>query len=238
MTGSTFISTVLSMPLYTRESCILDECFAGNIPEFLRAFVTIQVMAWIGGAPHTATYYVMPDYLCIGSDADFVRMPMIPATAQAIADRFECVLPTRRMVDAIYAQAAVKLAPSPISPTTTDITAVSTFYQHHLTIEGQRAGNPLGLLVGGIKKDVVVTPLLLTVGNKVAIYGWHQLNGVPIQPLYTGHVNYYVDYSHGIRLVSAYMTVDGAPALVADVLSDPVLHELLSDEGVVVNPRY
>ena len=26
-------------------------------------------------------------------------------------------------------------------------------------------------------------------------------DGKPIQPLYTGHVNWYVDYSHGVRLV-------------------------------------
>ena len=72
----------------------------------------------------------------------------------------------------------------------------------------------------------------------MAIYGWHQLNGVPIQPLYVGHVDFYVDYSHGIRLVRGYMTVDASSVSVADVLGDPELHVLLSDEGVVASPRY
>ena len=51
---------------------------------------------------------------------------MTPATAQAIADTFECLLTTRKMCDDIYVQATVKLAPSPINPQTTDITLVTT----------------------------------------------------------------------------------------------------------------
>jgi hypothetical protein len=238
ITGSGFIAEVTNVSLAQREARILEEITAGNLPEFLRTFVPVTVTATIGGTPHAAVYHVMPDYLCIGADADFVRMPMTPDTAQAIADRFECQLTTRRMTNDIYTAATVKLAPSPISPTSTDITAATTFYQHHLTIETQRQGYPLGPLVAGIKKDVVVTPQLATHPGRVAIYGWHQLNGQPIQPLYLGHVDWYVDYSHGIRLVSAYMTVDGAPRSTADVLRDPDLNVLLSDEGPVDNPRY
>ncbi len=96
----------------------------------------------------------------------------------------------------------------------------------------------LGPLVGGIKKDVVITPLLASNPGKVAIYGWHQLNGQPIQPLYLGHGVSYVDYSHGIRLVRGQMLVNGQVRSVADVLADPDLCVLLSDEGVVTNPRY
>ncbi len=64
---------------------------------------------------HLQTYYVTPDYLGIGSDADFVRMPMMPGTAQQIADLFQCILPARKMVNDIYAQAQVKLAPYPFN---------------------------------------------------------------------------------------------------------------------------
>ena len=51
------------------------------------------------------TIEVMPDYLAVGSDDDFVRMPMRPQTAQQIADAFGCVLPTRKIVDAMDAAA-------------------------------------------------------------------------------------------------------------------------------------
>ncbi|WP_204310148.1 hypothetical protein, partial [Enterobacter cloacae] len=70
-----------------------------------------------------------------------------------------------------------------------------TMWQHHLIIEGQRK-NRKGL-IAGIKKDVVITDLLTRSSkpNRVAIFGWHKPDGIPIQPLYTGHVNWYVDYS-------------------------------------------
>ena len=237
-TGSQFIAEVAGMSWSQREDRITQEVTGGNIPGFLRAFIPVSVSAVIEGTPTEATYYVMPDYLCIGRDDDFVRMPMTPLIAQPIADAFECLLPTRKMVDDIYDQATVKLAPAPISPATVDITLATTFYRHHQIIEVQREGQPLGELIGGIKKDVVITPLLEDNPGYVAIYGWHQLNGVPIQPLYLGHVDWYVDYSHGIRLVKQRMVVNGAEMSVAEVLADPELHVLLSDEGVVTNPSY
>lgn len=237
-TGSQFIAEVAGFALTQRESRVMAEILGGNVPGFLRIFLPVSVSAVINGTPTDATYYVTPDYLCIGRNADFVRIPMTPLIAQPIADAFECLLPTRKMVDDIYDQATVKLAPAPISPATVDITLATTFYRHHQMIEEQRAGQPLGALIGGIKKDVVITPLLASNPDRVAIYGWHQLNGVPIQPLYLGHVDWYVDYSHGIRLVRQQMIVNGVEMSVADVLADPDLHVLLSDEGVVTNPRY
>ena len=72
----------------------------------------------------------------------------------------------------------------------------------------------------------------------MAIYGWQRLDGIPIQPLTIIHAATYVDYSHGIRLVSAAMIVDGKPTTVAAVLKDPVLNILLSDEGPILHVTY
>ena len=82
-------------------------------------------------------------------------------------------------------------------------------WQHHLIIEGQRK-NKKGL-IGGIKKDVVLSNKVQehAKANRVAIYGWHTLDGKPIQPVYAGHVNWYVDYSHGIRLIAKKVKIDG-----------------------------
>jgi hypothetical protein len=238
LVGSAVIAQISPLTLAARDQRILQEVLAGNVPDFLRTFQTVEVSAVIGGVTRTATYRVTPDYLAIGSNDDFVRMPMMPDTAQAIADAFGCLLPTRRMVNDIWTDAAVKLAPFPISPAVTDITQVSTFWQHNVSVEAQRASYPLGPLVGGIKKDVVITVQLATNPGRVAIYGWHQLNGQPIQPLYLGHGETHVDYSHGIRLVHGLMRIDGVPQTVASVLADPALNVLLSDEGPVANPRY
>ena len=236
--GTQFYAEVASLTRAARETRVTQEVLGGNLPGFLRTFVPVTVSATIGGTPTTATYYVTPDYLAIGRDDDFVRMPMSPVIAQPIADAFGCLLPTRKMVNDIWAAATVKLAPYPISPATVDIMLATTFYRHHQAVEAQRAGQPLGQLIAGIQKDVVITPLLATNPNKVAIYGWHYQNGTPIQPLYLGHESTYMDYSHGIRLVRQQMLVNGVEMSVASVLADPSLCVLLSDEGVVTNPHY
>ncbi len=238
LTGSQVFIDVAGQSYTGRESRLMAEITGGNVPGFLRTFTPVTVHATIGGIPTEGTFFVTPDYLCVGVDRDFVRTPLTPLAAQPIADALGCLLPTRKMVDAIHAQAAVKLSPAPISPSTTDIMRATTQYRHHQTVEAQRAGQPLGALIAGIKKDVVITPLLATNPGKVAIYGWHYPNGSPIQPLYLGHVDWYVDYSHGIRLVKDVMLVDGVAMPVADVLNHPTLHVLLSDEGPIADPRY
>ncbi|HCL31999.1 MAG TPA: hypothetical protein DIC52_26690 [Candidatus Latescibacteria bacterium] len=58
-----------------------------------------------------------------------------------------------------------------------------------------------GVLLAGHKKDLVLMRKLATRPNRVAIYGWHQLSGEPIQPVSTVHVAEYADYSHGVRLI-------------------------------------
>jgi len=52
-------------------------------------------------------YYVLPDYLAVGSDQNYFLCPMTPILAQRIADYAECTLPTRKMVNEIYFQAKV-----------------------------------------------------------------------------------------------------------------------------------
>ena len=79
----------------------------------------------------------------------------------------------------------------------------------------------------------MLTPSLARRPGRVAIFGWHHPDGKPIQPLYTGHIATYVDYSHGVRLVWRELEVDGHRRSIGEVLADPVLHELLSDEGAL-----
>ena len=87
------------------------------------------------------------------------------------------------MVDAIYSAAAIKLPPIPIAPGP-QMTTFEMFARHSSLIYTQRQQlhAPTGLLTAGHKKDVVISAGL-TNGSNVAIYGWHQTNGKPIQPL-------------------------------------------------------
>ncbi len=234
--GTAFIEAIAHAPRDEREAAVRRELLAGNIPSFLRTLRIVKASAVSpDGTAHTVTYEVMPDYLAIGSDSDFVRMPMTPYTAQAFCDAFGFVLPTAKMVDDIWTAAPVHVEPRPL---TQDRDSARTFLQHHRIIEEQLAGQPRGAFVAGIKKDVVVTNRLLERTNRVAIYGWHHLSGQPIQPVYAGHVDWYVDYSHGIRPVRRWMQVDGVRMTFEAVLADSVRRALLSNEGALATTRY
>jgi hypothetical protein len=239
--GTDFAQKISALDLAAREKIITDEIFAGNVPTFLRQFSAVTVTNVSAGLTNVATFFAAPDYLAIGSDENYLLIPISPNTAQRIADSVGCVLPTRKMVDEIYAAAAVKLTPSPIPPSPA-MTTVPVFVQHNETVGTQRAAffnsQPFGALVAGHKKDVVISARLAGMTNKVAIYGWHQTNGVPVQPLYLGHTAAWVDYSQCIRLILQTMIVNGAQKPVAAVLADPKLCGLISDEGVMTNARY
>ncbi len=236
LTGSAFIASVANLSRDDREAAIRRELLAGNVPAFLRTLRTVEATAVAADSSrHTVAYEVMPDYLAIGSDDDFVRMPMNPYTAQTFCDAFGFVLPTRKMVNDIWTAAPVHMEPRPL---TQEREAPATFLQHHRIIEEQLAGTGRGAFVAGIKKDVVVTNKLLERPNRVAIYGWHYLSGQPIQPVYAGHVDWYVDYSHGIRPVRRWMRVDGARRSFEAILADSTRRHLLSDEGALAVLRY
>ena len=235
-TGTAFYKTAAAYNWKQRDSLAVKEILSGNIPSFLKTLVPIDIsITDLLGKERKATYYVMPDYLAIGTDDDWARVDLTPMAAQKIADSFRCFLPTRKMVDDIYKAAEVKLEPVPMYAFRD---STPTMYQHHLIIEGQRKGR--SGLIAGIKKDIVISGKSTrdVKQNRVAIYGWHKLEGKPIQPLYTGHVDWYTDYSHGIRLVYRKLKVNGKWVDYTEVLSHPVYKRLLCDEDWCDYYRY
>ena len=229
LTGNDFYHQAFAMQWKERDSFAVKEILGGNVPSFLKKFVSVKVsiIDSLNGKTIKATYYVSPDYLSIGNNDNWARIPLTPMAAQKIADSFDCFLPTRKMVNDIYNAAKIKLEPVPMYAFR-DSTV--TMWHHHLIIEGQRESRKG--LIAGIKKDVVISSSISrdSKPNRVAIYGWHKLDGKPIQPLYTGHVDWYVDYSHGIRLVYRKIKVDGKWMDYIDVLKNPVLQKLICDE--------
>jgi hypothetical protein len=228
ISGTDFYKTVAAWKWSARDSLAVKEILSGNIPSFLKKFVAVtSTIRDSLGVTHQAVFYVAPDYLSIGTDEDWARIPLTPMAAQKIADRFHCFLPTRKMVDLIYQQAGVKLEPVPMYAFRDSSV---TMWQHHLIIESQRKGR--SGLIAGIKKDVVISGKVTRDAkpNREAIYGWHLLTGKPIQPLYTGHINWWVDYSHGIRLIYETIKVDGKTMNYTEVLKHPLYQQLLCDE--------
>lgn len=225
--GQAIFESVAHASRDAREQVLVQAVLEGNIPDVLRTWSPVE-STWTdaAGKPHVAKYEVLPDYLAVGSNEDFVRIPISPQSAQTIADAFGAMLPTRKMVEDITKAAKVRLEPKPL---TEDRDSVAAFLKHNAIVEQQRAGQ--SGLIAGIKKDVVLTNRLNEKVNRVAIYGWHSLDGKPIQPLTIVHVNWYVDYSHGIRLVKRAMTVDDKPRDLKFLLHDAKLSPLVTDEG-------
>jgi hypothetical protein len=234
--GDQLAESLNALNLAAREEKILHEILAGNVPESWRRFVPVQVSRPIDGKPHELIMFVSPDYVSVGCDANSLRIPLSPGTAQSLADQLNCLLPTRQMVNSIYETATLQLAPQPMEPTD-EMTHVSYFAKHHKAIEQQLAEKyprrGLGQLTAGHKKDVVLTPQLANASGRVAIYGWHRALDQPIQPLYTGHKYSWVDYSHGIRLIARKAFLNGSACDLGDLLADERLHVLVSDEGPV-----
>lgn len=221
---------------HDREEKLLQEVLSGNIPDFLRSFSPVV----ISENGKTLTLNVACDYLSLGHDTDYVRIPLNPHSAQKICDAWGCMLPTRKMVNLIWKNAEIKLAPSPMPPTN-QMTTTEWFVKHSVKVDGMLSTHQaqLGQLIAGHKKDVVVTTKIENIKNRVAIYGWHQLNGVPIQGLNpTSHDNLYADYSHGIRLIDRVADLDGQKVDLYDILSDPSNCSLVSDEGILKQPYY
>ncbi|HMK03346.1 MAG TPA: hypothetical protein VK489_04110 [Ferruginibacter sp.] len=236
ITGTVFYRTVATWQWRERDSLAVQEILSGNIPGFLKKFVPVSSRITDStGLVHHAVFYVSPDYLSIGTNEDWARIPLTPMAAQRIADRYNCFLPTRKIVDLIYQQAIVKPEPVPMSAYRD---SSITMWQHHLLIEAQRKGSKG--LIAGIKKDVVISTMVSNnrKPDRVAIYGWHLPDGKPIQPLYSGHVNWYVDYSHGIRLIYRKIKVDGKEMDYTDVLKDPLYQALICDEPPCSYFRY
>ncbi len=233
MTGSEFAHRVELLSGSDREEQIEEELLAGDLPQFLRKLTPVTMSGRLpDGENVQVTVCVLTDYLAIGSDRDFLTIPMRLATALNVANRFGFTLPTARMVDAIYAQARVHLAPQPL-PAGDRMRSTDYYWHHNELIAEQRSelGVQPGVLTAGHKKDLVITNRLLRFPDRVAIYGWHRANDSPIQPLSTVHGWRYADYSHGVRLVSTTISVNGEPMSLFDALADPGLSRVLSGEG-------
>jgi len=182
-----------------------------------------SVSVVLGGAP-SITIKVAPDYWGY-SKGEFMRTPMKPKTAQAIADRYNYMLPTTKIVTALLDAGGHRLHAY------TQSTRNDEAY-HKINAGNERDCLPYlrEELVCGHRKDIVISNYITQ--GKIAIFGWHGAAGTkPIQPLSTVHSDDYVDYSHGVRMISRACSVDGADMDLVEVLKNRALCGALSSEG-------
>lgn len=233
-----------------RDDMLIAEVLKGNIPEFMKNMVPVE----IADGAYKLTYYVTPDYVSIGDNQDYIRVPVGGAGAQRIADAFGCILPTPKMSDQIWQAAKVKLNPKPMSGMTSTIsgqtyspqqflakkmTDTDSFVEHNNIIQDQlqKSNHNVGDLVAGSKKDIVISN---DVGSgKLGIHGLHTSKGKAIQSGPTSHTADYRDYSHAVRLVDRFGILNGKRVdLINDVLKNPEYASLISNDGVLKMTSY
>lgn len=258
ISGSQVIQKIMSFKTDSpaRSKIILDEFASGNIPSFLRKFVPVNIKS----GENEITYFVSPDYMSVGSDSDYVRMSLNGEASQDLADMFNCVLPTKKMVDDIHSQAQTKLPPAAMSGGATvsgkhysgkefineKMQHADSLEEHNRMIQRQLARDKNykpGNLVAGNKKDIIIGDLLAQRPDRVNIYGWHYENGKAIQPNSTIHERAYQDYSHAVRLVdrTCIVKVGNSQPVQMDitkVMKDKALSGLVSHQGPVKFTSY
>lgn len=139
--------------------------------------------------------------------APVARVDLGPLLAE-----YDCELPTPGLVDAIWRAADLRLNPYELvrTPSTwQNMASADAFADQRERIEHAVFARAFTLLAGS-HKDFVRTE-----DGRTDLYGWHTLQGVPIQPPKTGHNAMYLDYSQGARLVrrvGQLVTQDGSVA--------------------------
>jgi len=211
-----------------REEWIVSLLEAGHFPDFLRKLKPVHVHS----RDHQITFWVMPDYLSLGSDDDYILVPLSWVNVRKLAQAWGFYLPTPRMVDAIYQQAERVIWPKTFPPGP-EMNSIATIRAHNDWIAAQRyLYTDQSALTAGHKKDIVVSRRLYKMQDRIAIYGWQNIrDGEPIQPLSLWHGERYADYSHGIRMVAPWVLVDGELVPLPQVLNDSRLARSLSHEG-------
>lgn len=185
-TGSEILHRTAKLSQPAREEEFLTLIARGNVPSGTWGRVRIG-----------PGLYAMPDFLAVGTDADFVWAPLTPRAAVEAISPLGFRLPTRAEADAVFKAALEGDGFLPFRSFTPR--AGHTRYGS-AALEESRAKINAALrgrvgLLDGHKKYV----LGRTSTGRVIIYGGHTDPNTRVQPYSTIHSETYLDYSHGIR---------------------------------------
>jgi hypothetical protein len=243
-TGTQIANSLLGKSGAEREALLWGALSAGEIPDRLEGaeFLPVDIREKDkNGKMRDLRILVSPRHVEVGTDEDPFFAPLWPEASQRYANMRGSILPSRKLVDAIWNASSKRL---PIGPPPgfkipgPDMADSRSWIAHNAVLQS-RLGSTEQLVSGG-KKDTVVGPTLD--GTRVAIYSTpfsgsgalraYTADKIPLhQPYSTIHHAQYSDYAHGTRLVAKNATLDGEPVSLMDLFQDPVLHVLVSDQG-------
>ena len=206
------------------EEYIMGEIARGNVPSFCRPEngkeITIHSykkdkngnvirdnnrQPIIDPTKPSVTYRTACDYVAIGSDKDYIRVPLTPLAIRSL-DKYGWRIPTATITEQTYAHADKKLPGIGLVNTEADTKYMegNGFIDNHNTkIDGQLSyeeKNRLAAgqyLVAGHKKDIIISRYAIDHPRSLDFRGLY-INGRPIQTN-PAHEDTYRDYSHGYR---------------------------------------
>lgn len=238
-----------------REQMVLNHVLQGNVPSWFQRWCVVPIV--VAGKDITGEFYCSPDFLCVGRDDDWVRVRINPVTAELIGEHASAVLPTRKMVKVIYAHSRMVVAQTWGEddhkkwdyPNKGKCYGGSMMYTARWRPHDQMIAGAMGtfrldedvLYAGHMKNMVMGEGLERKKGSTVGIYGWFRSDGSVIQGEtvnWGSHEWEYTDYSHGFRLIHEDMLVNSITMNVREVLKDPELAPLISDEGALTRVSY
>lgn len=258
MKGSEFVQQYRSRGFAAWEAAAVsmaEQTMAG-VPDLVARWPMTTLTMKSKDGKYECLLDVSSDVFAIGTADDYVRLPLTPEPAQAVANIFGCLLPTPKIVYERWRQApslgGYQLVPHPI---TNRGAVLDDYAKHSQIVDGLLAAQGgRRALVTGIKKSIIISNIYKP--GKVLIYGWFWPEGTdmtkepakgysqPIQGRSNVHGDFFVDYSHGIELVANACRVrpvgqaNWEDRKTEDVLRDPILWSLLSDEGPLHTIRY
>ena len=237
--GSAFLHEISALAPRDREERIVSEIVSGNVPDFLRRPAKVTFRPLAADKP-SLEIRVLPDYVAIGTDDDFVTIPMLAATAQRVALGLDALLPTDKVVDAIFQAAEAKvilegqLGKGACQEHKMGSVACYSQYEKVLKVRRAEAGWRPGELAAGHKKDIIISPDIHRALPPphapflpVIIYGGWDGHAF-IQTSKPFHDDAWVDYSHGVRLVDADAKLGDESWRLEDILASPEHHRLLT----------
>lgn len=239
--GFGYMESLDNLEFWDMDSTIVKSVLDGQVPSAMRQFRKLRFKTAtcdsveILRKHHIVEMWILTEYVSVGCDADCVRMPMGPIAAQQIADALGCSLPTTYLVDRIYDAAEGRVDIFPFRPLGGRNQTSLVYHDSNNAIRAlyKAYGYKYGQLISGLKKDIVLTSYVECnpeCSKRVAIYGWQHPDGTLQQPLFIRHGNFYADYSHGVRLIWRTIKIDGVEYDIRNVLRDPKLYRIISDE--------
>lgn len=232
MGGTDWLAQLPENPGNDRDKAVLDAVSSG-----LAYCKWIDVQSVIPG--HTATFQVCDDAVRVDlDDGSRFRVQCSATLAQQCADAMSASLITAKVSDLAYKVATVVI-PVTTLPAGPDMVTTTKSKQYNQALELKRAGRD-GLL-RDCGKAWIISNRLGSMPNGAVNYGFYDLkapyvNHVGIrmwQTLGTRHDRAHTDYSQTLILMKDTCIVDGNETKVADLMVNPILFGLISDEGVL-----